>query len=102
MILNWLSIVASLLMGIGGLLLFIQAVRCDYFRNIEEARYQVFWSDVGELLASSEAFSSAENDERAMNRPAADLCADACTLRFQEDSFQEDAGKSQAEGGAVK
>ena len=53
MVLTWLAIIASLLMGLAGVLIFIFAVKRDYFRNIEDAKYQVFWSDVEELVASS-------------------------------------------------
>ena len=50
MVLTWVAIVASLLMGIGALLVFIFAVKQDYFRNLEEVKYQVFWSDIEELV----------------------------------------------------
>ena len=55
MYLTWIAIIASLLMGIGAVLIFIFAVKRDYFRNIEETKYQVFWSDVEELVESSHA-----------------------------------------------
>lgn len=50
---TWIAIIASLLMGIGALLIFILAVKQDYFRNLEDAKYQVFWSDIEELVESS-------------------------------------------------
>lgn len=50
---TWIAIIASLLMGIGALLIFIFAVKQDYFRNLEDAKYQVFWSDLEELVESS-------------------------------------------------
>ena len=53
MVLTWIAITASLVMGIGALLIFIFAVKQDYFRNLEETKYQVFWSDVEELVESS-------------------------------------------------
>lgn len=56
--LTWIAIIASLLMGIGALLIFIFAVRQDYFRNLEDTKYQVFWSDVEELVESSVTESS--------------------------------------------
>jgi hypothetical protein len=40
-------------MGGGALLLFIFAARRDYFRDLEDAKYQVFWSDLEELVDSS-------------------------------------------------
>lgn len=48
MTLTWIAIIASLLMGAGAALIFIFAARMDYFRDIEDAKYQVFWSDVDE------------------------------------------------------
>ena len=50
--LTWISIIASLLMGIGAVLVFVFAVKKNYFRNLEDAKYQVFWSDVEELVES--------------------------------------------------
>jgi hypothetical protein len=48
MTLTWIAIIASLLMGAGAALIFIFAAKMDYFRDIEDAKYQVFWSDVEE------------------------------------------------------
>ena len=45
---TWITIIASLCMGIGAALVFVYAVRKDYFHNLEDAKYQVFWSDVEE------------------------------------------------------
>jgi hypothetical protein len=53
MYLTWIAIIASLLMGLGAVLIFIFAVRQDYFRNIEEAKYQVFWPELEELVETS-------------------------------------------------
>jgi len=39
-------------MGLGAVLVFIYAVKRNYFRNLEDAKYQVFWSDVEELVDS--------------------------------------------------
>ena len=50
--LTWVSIAASLFMGGGAVFLFIFAVKRDYFKNIEDAKYQVFWSDLEELVDS--------------------------------------------------
>lgn len=44
----WIYILASLLMGLAGVCIFIFAVKTDLFRNIEEIKYQVFWSDLEE------------------------------------------------------
>lgn len=43
--LTWISIAASLAMGSGAAFLFIFAVKRDWMRNLEDAKYQVFWSD---------------------------------------------------------
>ena len=48
--LTWITIIASLFMGIGAVLVFVFAVRKNYFRNLEDAKYQVFWSDAEELV----------------------------------------------------
>ena len=50
--LTWITIIASLFMGIGAVLVFVFAVKKNYFRNLEDAKYQVFWSDVEELVES--------------------------------------------------
>jgi hypothetical protein len=47
---TWITIIASLCMGIGAVLVFVFAVKKNYFRNVEDAKYQVFWSDVEELV----------------------------------------------------
>jgi hypothetical protein len=54
MSLTWIAILASLLMGVGALLIFILAVKQDYFRKLEENKYQVFWSDLEELVEPSQ------------------------------------------------
>ena len=46
--LTWLTVCASLLMAAATVCAFIFAVHKDYFRNIEDAKYQVFWSDLDE------------------------------------------------------
>jgi len=46
---TWISIIASLCMGIGAALVFVYAVKKDYFHNLEDAKYQVFWSDVEDV-----------------------------------------------------
>ena len=51
--LTWLALAASLAMGLTAVCIFIFAVKKDYFRDIEEAKYQVFWSDVETLVDSS-------------------------------------------------
>ncbi|MBL0312132.1 MAG: cbb3-type cytochrome oxidase assembly protein [Holophagaceae bacterium] len=44
--LTWVSIAASLLMGLGALFIFVFAVKKGWFRNIEDTKYQVFWSEL--------------------------------------------------------
>ncbi|MBI1760926.1 MAG: cbb3-type cytochrome oxidase assembly protein [Acidobacteria bacterium] len=58
MSLTWIAIIASLLMGVGALLIFILAVKKDYFRDLEETKYQVFWSDIEDLVESVEPQSA--------------------------------------------
>lgn len=41
----WIAIAASLLMGMAALLVFVWAVRYEQFKNFEDVKYQVFWSD---------------------------------------------------------
>jgi hypothetical protein len=48
--LTWVAIAASLCMGGGAVCVFVYAVKKDWFRNLEDAKYQVFWSDLEELV----------------------------------------------------
>ncbi len=50
---TYLALAASILMGLGGACLFIFAVKKDYFHNLEEAKYHVFWQDIEELVDQS-------------------------------------------------
>ena len=43
--LTWVAILASLIMALGAAWVFVFAVKRDYFRNIEDAKYRVFRSD---------------------------------------------------------
>ena len=47
---TWIAILASLCMGIGAALVFVFAVKKNYFKDVENAKYHVFWSDVEELI----------------------------------------------------
>ena len=63
---TWLAILASLCMGIGAVLIFVFAVKKNYFSNLEDAKYQVFWSDVEELVESpppEQKHQEEENDD---------------------------------------
>jgi len=48
--LTWVTIAASLAMGLGAAAVFVYAVKKDYFRDLEDTKYQVFWSDLEELI----------------------------------------------------
>jgi hypothetical protein len=48
--LTWIAVLASLAMGLAAVCIFIFAVKKDYFHNLEDAKYQVFWSDLEELV----------------------------------------------------
>ena len=50
--LTGLAVCASLLMAAATAFAFIWAVKKDYFRDIEDTKYQVFWSDLEELVES--------------------------------------------------
>ena len=50
--LTWIAIISSLMMGLGAAAVFIFAVKKDYFRDLEDSKYQVFWSDLEELVDS--------------------------------------------------
>ncbi len=48
-----IAMIASLCMGLGAVLLFIFAIQRRWFHNLEEAKYQVFWSDIEPLVNDS-------------------------------------------------
>jgi hypothetical protein len=50
---TWVAIAAAIIMGLSGVCLFIFAVKKDYFRDFEDAKFQVFWNDVDDLIESS-------------------------------------------------
>ena len=62
--LTWIAILASLAMGLAGVCVFIWAVKKHYFRDIEDAKYQVFWSDLPEKTGRVDE----EPHERAIER----------------------------------
>lgn len=51
--LTWVAMAASLAMGLGAACLFVFAVKKNWFHNLEDAKYQVFWSDLERLVDSS-------------------------------------------------
>ena len=64
--LTWITIAASLSMGLGAACIFIYAVKKDWFRNLEDVKYQVFWSDLEELVDHNAVQNSEENHERGV------------------------------------
>jgi len=60
---TWIAILASLCMGIGAVLVFVFAVKRNYFHNVEDAKYQVFWSDLEELVDSPKAGEEEKKDD---------------------------------------
>jgi hypothetical protein len=52
--LTWITIAASLSMGLGAACIFIFAVKKDWFRNLEDVKYQVFWSDLEERKGATQ------------------------------------------------
>jgi len=63
--LTWVTIAASLSMGLGAAFLFVFAVKRDWFRDIEDAKYQVFWSDRdGSGKTSGEAADGSESEKK--------------------------------------
>jgi hypothetical protein len=67
--LTGVAICASLLMAVATVCVFIFAVKKDYFHDIEDTKYQVFWSDVEEMTDSpnirGRAFRNASEDRTA-------------------------------------
>ena len=61
--LTWIAIASSLLMGGGGLLIFIWSVRAHMFKDFEDVKYQVFWSDADELAAHRPSATATEEQE---------------------------------------
>ncbi len=63
--LTWVSIAASLFMGLGAAFLFIFAVKRGWFRDIEDAKYQVFWSDrEGSMDSTREAVDGSQSEKK--------------------------------------
>jgi hypothetical protein len=48
--LTWVALAASLCMGLGAACVFALAVKREYFKDLEDAKYQVFWSDLQEMI----------------------------------------------------
>jgi hypothetical protein len=63
--LTWIAILASLCMAVAAVFIFIFAVKKDYFHNIEETKYQVFWSDLEELVDTPKEKSNARGQHES-------------------------------------
>ena len=51
--LTWIALAASLSMALGAACVFVYAVKRDYFRDLEDAKFQVFWPDTEEPVDQS-------------------------------------------------
>jgi len=65
---TWIAILASISMGIGAALIFIYAVKKNYFRDVEDAKYHVFWSDLEEMVNSQEHENGKDSGEAPHGR----------------------------------
>ena len=66
--LTWIAACASLLMAAATICFFIWAVKKDYFRDIEDAKYQVFWSDLEDPASSPKEKVDARSHEKSQSR----------------------------------
>ncbi len=64
--LTWIAIIASLLMGSGAVLIFVWAVRRNLFRDFEDVKYQVFWSDLQDLVNRKDPTGKEPQDGHAV------------------------------------
>lgn len=62
---TWITIIASFCMGLGAVLVFVFAVKNNYFSNLEDAKYQMFWSDVEELIDSPPSLQQEKKDDES-------------------------------------
>lgn len=60
---TWIAVIASLLMGAGAALFFVFAVKREYFRDLEDVKYQVFWSDLEPLINEAAEENRNERDD---------------------------------------
>jgi len=61
--LTWIALAASLFMGLGAACMFIFAVKRNYFRDVEDAKYQVFWSDLEEMVDDSKEMKDGRDSQ---------------------------------------
>jgi len=69
---TWIAILASLCMGIGAALVFVFAVKKNYFKDVEDAKYHVFWSDVEEMVDSPKKLEKEKEQEEIKNDEESD------------------------------
>ena len=62
---TWVAIGASLAMALGPACLFIFAVKRDWFRDLEETKYQVFWSDPDDTSKASREVADGSEPEKS-------------------------------------
>jgi cbb3-type cytochrome oxidase maturation protein len=62
--LTGIAICASLIMAAATACAFIWAVKKEYFRDIEETKYQVFWSDLEDIVNHTEEENPHANADR--------------------------------------
>jgi len=62
---TWVAIGASLAMALGTACLFIFAVKRDWFRDLEETKYQVFWSDPDDTTKASREVADGSEPEKS-------------------------------------
>lgn len=62
---TWVSIAASLVMALGAACIFIFAVKKEYFRDIEDTKFQVFWSDLEDLVDTPKENKHADSSKGA-------------------------------------
>ncbi len=62
--LTWVAILASISMALGALCIFVFAVKRNYFHNIEDAKYQVFWSEAEDCPNEPRTVARIPEDKR--------------------------------------
>ena len=73
--LTWIAILASLSMALAAVCILIFAVKKDYFHNIGDTKYLVFWSDLEDLDSSKEKSNAKRNgSSKRWGARAAQLC----------------------------
>jgi len=61
-------------MAVATVCVFIFAVKKDYFRDIEDTKFQVFWSDLEELVDSPPKVGRALACQAGRGTPSASAC----------------------------